>query len=119
MEKSNFIRIRHMIDASRVAYSFLPHKQKEDLKKDIMLYSALIRQLEILGEAAANIERDFRENYPEIPWHKIIGMRNRLIHAYFDVDPEIVWVAVTVEIPKIIPLLESIISSQETIDELI
>lgn len=103
-----------MLDASQVAYGFIQNKQKQDLEKDIMLSSALLRQLEIVGEAASSISHDFRGRYPEIPWHKIIGMRNRLIHAYFDVDPEIVWSAVTIEIPKIIPLLQSIIDRENS-----
>jgi uncharacterized protein with HEPN domain len=77
-----------MLDASAAACSFVLDKQKKDLIEDLMLSSALVRQLEILGEAASGITSDFRENNPQIPWHKIIGMRNRLIHAYFDVDPE-------------------------------
>ena len=64
-------------------------------------------------EAAANVSFDFREKYPEIPWQKIVGMRNRLIHAYFNVNPEIVWTAVTVEVPKIIPFLQSLVDDSE------
>ena len=111
MVKDNFVRIRHMIDAAQAACQFIENKQRTDLEDDVMLFSALIRQLEVFGEAAAGITQDFRANYPHIPWQKIIGMRNRLIHAYFDVDPDIVWQAVTAEIPKVIPHQEIILSS--------
>lgn len=114
MAKDNFVRIRHMLDASQAICSFIQKSGRIDLEQDLMLSSALIRQLEILGEAATGVSSDFRTRFPLVPWHKIIGMRNRLIHAYFDVNLDIVWQAVSEEIPNIIPQLKSIIDLEKS-----
>ncbi|MCE5317741.1 MAG: DUF86 domain-containing protein [Parachlamydia sp.] len=98
-----------MLDAAQATSQFIKESKRQDLEKNLLLSSALIRQLEILGEAASGVTPEFRQRFSHIPWHKIIGMRNRLIHAYFDVDLDVVWQAVTVEIPIIIPELENII----------
>ena len=102
-----------MLDAAIAITNFIQKSDRQDLDGDLLLSSALIRQLEILGEAATGISPDFREKHASIPWHKIIGMRNRLIHAYFDVNMDIIWNAVTQEIPEIIPKLEKIITSSK------
>lgn len=111
MAKDNLTRLRHMLDAAKAACTFIHAKTRADLEHDLMLMSALTRQLEILGEAAGRVSRDFQEKHSQIPWHKIIGMRNRLIHAYFDVDPDVVWQAVTVDIPNLIINIETLIQS--------
>lgn len=95
-----------MLDAAHAISSFIKNTERQTLDNNLMLTSALIRQLEIFGEAATAITKEFREAHPSIPWKKIIGMRNRLIHAYFDVNLDILWFAVSVEIPKTIPELE-------------
>jgi len=109
MVKENSVRIKHMIDASEAIFHFIQNRRRDDLDNDLMLFSAIIRQLEILGEAATGLSQDFKEQNSFIPWSKIIGMRNRLIHAYFDVDADIVWQAITVEVPNILPQLEKLI----------
>lgn len=114
MVKDNFVRIKHMLDAALAIHKFIQERDRSDLENDLMLSSALIRQLEIMGEAAGGISNDFREEHPSIPWRTIVGMRNRLIHAYFDINLNIVWNAVVVEVPKIIPELKDIISSNGT-----
>lgn len=111
MVKDNFVRIKHMLDAAHAICRFIQKSERRNLESDLMLSSALIRQLEILGEAASGVSKDFREAHSNIPWHKIIGMRNRLIHAYFDVNLDIIWNAATIEIPKIIPEIEHILAS--------
>lgn len=107
------MRVKHMLDAAFAITSFVQKSNRQSLQTDLMLSSALIRQLEILGEAATAVSADFKETHTSIPWRTIIGMRNRLIHAYFDINLDIVWHAATVEIPKIIPTLESIIDSED------
>lgn len=78
-----------------------------------MLCFALIRALEILGEAASQISKSFQAKHPKVQWRAIVGMRNRLIHAYFNVDYDIVWQAVKHEIPKLIKDIESILNDIE------
>ena len=79
-----------------------------------MLQFALVRALEIVGEAAARISEPTRTGHPEIPWTAIIGMRNRLVHGYFDVDLEIVWRTATESLPALIVTLESLLSPPPT-----
>ncbi len=111
MVKDNLVRLNHMLDAANAIEQFMKNRTREELESDLMLFSALIRQLEIFGEAASGISQDCREGYGNIPWSKIVGMRNRLIHAYFDVDPEIVWQAITVELPSVIAELKKMVKN--------
>ena len=85
MSAADRIRIQHMLDAFREAMAFAKGRTVDDLRTDRMLLLALVKEIEILGEAATQISEDFRLSRPEIPWAEIRGMRNRLIHAYSDV----------------------------------
>ena len=69
------------------------------------LQDSVIRRLEVIGEAAGRISTQFREQHPEIPWHDMIGMRNRMIHGYDDVDIEIVWNTVQRRLPELLELM--------------
>lgn len=60
-----------------------------------------VHRLQIIGEASRALSEGFRERHPAIPWRAIIGMRNHLIHGYFDVDPDVLWIAVTVRVPEL------------------
>lgn len=113
MEKSDFIRLKHMLEAAYICLQFGEGKEKIDLKTDQMLSFAIIRALEIFGEAASRISNEFQKSHTHVPWKAIIGMRNRLIHAYFDIDYDIVWAAINDEIPLIIPVLEELIASEK------
>ncbi|UCD86107.1 MAG: DUF86 domain-containing protein [Deltaproteobacteria bacterium] len=101
-----------MADASRKAVNFALGRERSDLDKDEMLALAIIRLLEIVGEAAKGIPEDIRRNHPEIPWNQVTGTRDRLIHGYYDVDNDIVWAIVTNDLPTLITELEKIISSE-------
>jgi uncharacterized protein with HEPN domain len=102
------IRLRHMLDAARAALAFAAGRSRADLAADLMLQFALVRALEIVGEAAARLSEPTRAAHPEIPWGAIIGMRNRLVHGYFDVDLEIVWRTTIESLPSLVAALESI-----------
>lgn len=108
MYKSDLARVRHMYDSAKAIQSFLAGKSREDLN-DRLLFSGIIRELEILGEAAASISSKTKEEHSELPWKRMIGMRNRLIHAYFDVDQDVVWKTATESIPAIVEQLENLI----------
>ena len=101
-------RLRHMQDAAREAISFVAGKQRSDLDTDRQLVLALCKCIEILGEAASQISADTRQRYPSIPWAQIVGMRNRLIHAYFHVDLDIVWDTVGHNLTPLVLELEKI-----------
>ena len=106
---NNAVRLRHMLDAARKARALTQQQQREELDKDEVLALALIRLLEVLGEAAASVSEGYREEHPEIPWRPIVSARNRLIHGYHDVDLDIVWSIVTVELPPLIAELEKLV----------
>jgi len=98
-----------MLEAAREATGLVSGKSRHDLAKDRTLTLALIKLIEIIGEAASKMSLNCRERNPQIPWTVIIGMRNRLIHAYFDVEPEILWQTLVEDIPSLIADLEQII----------
>ena len=107
MNESDIIRLRHMMDAAREALSFVAGRNSEDLGRDRMLVLALVKEIEIIGEAASRISDESRKALPRIPWPKIIAMRNRLIHAYADVDLSIVWDTLTGALPELLRELET------------
>ena len=107
MNESDVIRLRHMLDAAREALSFVARRNSEDLGRDRMLVLALVKEIEIIGEAASRISDESRKALPRIPWPKIIAMRNRLIHAYADVDLSIVWDTLTGALPELLRELET------------
>ncbi len=108
MSRDDGIRLRHMVDAAREASSFAAGRTRGDLDTDRQLVMALVKEIEIVGEAAARVSEATREHLSNIPWDALIGMRNRLVHAYFDVNPDIVWQTVQEDLPKLISLLEPI-----------
>lgn len=112
MSKSDLIRLRHMLDASREAQSFVDGRSRADLDGDRMLVLALLKDIEILGEAASKVGDLTKEKFPDIPWRHIIGMRNRLIHGYFDVNLDIVWTTVTGELSALVDELERIVARE-------
>jgi uncharacterized protein with HEPN domain len=83
MHKNDAIRLRHMLDAAREASGFVAGRGRADLDRDRMLALALLKELEILGEAAGKVSEETRVACGGIPWANIVGMRNRLILGYF------------------------------------
>ena len=77
-----------------------------------MLLFTVVRAVEIIGEAASKISEEVQVAHGEIPWKAIIGMRNRLVHAYFEINTDIVWVAVTEEIPALLRQLRLLTSNE-------
>lgn len=112
MRRDDFIRVRHMLDSAKEAASFIKDRKRSDLDKDRMLVLSLIKSIEIMGEAASKVTKESRDDHPEIPWLNIIGMRNRLIHVYFDIDLDRVWDTITDDLPPVITLLEKIVQDE-------
>jgi len=111
MHRTDAVRLRHMLDSAREAQGFLSDRVRDDLNRDRMLLLSLVKSIEILGEAASRVSPEARAECPNLPWTDIVAMRNRLIHAYFDINRDIVWHTVTEELPPLITELEKIISS--------
>ncbi len=97
-----------MLEHSREAVSMAAGRSRADLDQDRQFNLALVRLLEIVGEAAARVPEEARAKYPEIPWAQIIGLRNRLIHGYDEVDFDILWQILTQDLPALIPILEKL-----------
>lgn len=103
------IRLRHMLDAAHEAASFARYRQRSDLETDRQLVLSLVKDIEIVGEAASKVTESFRSQTPEIDWQRMIAMRNRLVHAYFSINLDIVWQTVQEDIPALITQLERIV----------
>jgi uncharacterized protein with HEPN domain len=97
-----------MLEAATKAMALLGDRKLADLSDDDTLALALARLLEILGEAASRVSKDFRNQHPEVPWTKIAGTRNRLIHAYFFTDLGVVHEIITVDLPPLIERLRTL-----------
>ena len=109
MRKDDRIRLQHMLDAANEALNFIRGKNRADLDSDRMLVLSLVRELEIIGEAASKVSVETRSQNTSIPWQDISGMRNRLIHAYFDVDLDTVWSTVSKDLPVLKADLEKVL----------
>jgi len=92
---------------------FIKGMDFESFIKDRKTVNAVIRSLEVMGEAVKNIPRNMKDKYPDIPWKRIAGMRDKLIHEYHGVDLEIVWEAAKREAPPLKPLFEKILKEME------
>lgn len=108
------VRLRHMVSHASEAVELLGEKTPEALADDRVLSLALVRLLEVVGEAANRIPRDVQAQYPRIPWSQIISLRNRVIHGYDSVDLDIVWVIITQDLPLLINALNGILDDLET-----
>lgn len=110
MLNPDVVRLRHMREAITLAMEMADGRNRLDLARDPMLVMALTRCLEILGEAASKLSLEVRDRFPDIPFASMTSMRNRLIHAYFEVDLDIVWTTVSEDLPALIPVLEAALS---------
>jgi uncharacterized protein with HEPN domain len=113
MRKDDLIRLFHMLDAAQEALSFIEGKTRTDLNTNRMLVLSFVKDIEIIGEAAAKISQETISQLPQIPWAQIIGMRNRLIHAYFEVDLDVLWETAIEDIPSLIEELIKVTPSKE------
>lgn len=104
-------RLEDMLSYAQEAVEITKGKTRQDLDDERLLNLAVVRLLEIIGEAANKIPREECWKYPEIPWSAIVSMRNRLIHAYGDIDLDIVWQVVKDNLPTLIEQLKVIISN--------
>lgn len=86
MNPRDRVRLRHLLDALNSAIAFSRGRERGDLDTDEMLAFALARAIEIAGEAASKVTEETRTALPDLPWTSMIGMRNRIVHAYFDID---------------------------------
>ena len=111
MQKDDTIRLRHMLDAAREALEFTRGQSRTDLNTDRKLVLAIVKGIEIIGEAACQVSPTTRDRLPGIPWNDIMGMRNRLVHAYFDINLDMLWKTVQEDLPPLITELDHAVKS--------
>jgi uncharacterized protein with HEPN domain len=99
-------RLRDMLDEASLVQQFVVGKSLSDLSNDALLAHAVVRALEIIGEAASRVSIETRSQFPDIDWKNIVGMRNRIVHDYNNVDLNIVWETSVLFIPELIRELE-------------
>jgi uncharacterized protein with HEPN domain len=109
MSPDDRVRVAHMVEAAEQALAFVAGRERADLDRDPMLRLALARTVEVLGEAAAKVSEAGRAELPAVPWAPIVGMRNRLIHAYFDINRDILWDTVELALPRLLRQLKPIL----------
>ena len=100
--------LREMIEAAEKVLSYTDGMDRASFFDRGLVYDATIRNLEVIGEAASRLPNEVRERRSKIPWRDIIGLRNRLVHAYFGVDDDIVWGVIENEIPALIAVLRAL-----------
>ncbi len=105
MPPEDRVRILHIVEACDTVQRFVEGRVRADLDTDELLLFALVRAVEIVGEAGARVSEATRTTHDQVPWRAMVGMRNRLIHAYFDVDREVLWRTATEDIPALRTLL--------------
>ena len=101
-QRDDRVYIEHMIDTANKAISFVAGLSREDFDNNEQLKLAVTHLLQIIGEAARRVSLDFRESHPEIPWKAIVGMRNKVVHDYLNVDEDIVWDTVKQDLTPLI-----------------
>ncbi|MGH9896637.1 MAG: HepT-like ribonuclease domain-containing protein [bacterium] len=101
------VRLRHIRDAIQTAVRFVAGRERHHLDTEEMLRLALTKLVEIVGEAAKQVNADTRARYPDVAWADAARMRDRLVHHYFDIDLDILWATVTEDLPSLLSGLEA------------
>jgi uncharacterized protein with HEPN domain len=101
MKKDDSVYLRHIMDAFVQIERYTEGVSHDEFIKNSLIQDGVIRQLEVMGEASRNLSEDMRNEYPHIPWRQMISLRNRMIHAYFNVNLQIIWEIIQGDIPNL------------------
>jgi uncharacterized protein with HEPN domain len=113
MKKDSIVYLKHIMDAVRRIEKYLDDVTCEEFLENELVQAAVIREIEIVGEAAKRLPVDFRNKHPDMPWRKMAGMRDKLVHDYMGVDIDAVWDTVDRDIPQLKKKLSAIIAVEE------
>ena len=102
------LRIEHILEAAHKINRFMDGKTLDDINKDEILFFAVVKNIEIIGEAAFMLTNEFKEKHPHIPWRQIVGMRHVLVHDYFRISPIEVYKVYSENLPVLIPQIEAL-----------
>jgi uncharacterized protein with HEPN domain len=95
------VRLQHIVEAINEIDAYIQDTSQEDFVKNSMMFNATLRQLEIIGEASNRLSNDVVNKTPDIPWARIIGLRNLVIHEYFGVDDFTIWNVIKINLPDL------------------
>src|SRR3989344_3857136 len=116
MIKDSLVFIEHMLESIKLIQAFSRHLTKEKLAKNELRQSAILRELEVIGEAVKNLPEEFINKYPNMEWKKIAGLRDKLIHHYFGIDFDIIWEVIEEDLPPLKKNLEDILNKEKQIN---
>ncbi len=104
--------LRDILEHAEKTQDFISGMTRDDFLQDEKTVFAIIRALEVVGEATKKIPREVREKYPNVPWREMAGTRDKLIHDYFGVNLGVIWKTATEDIPALIPLIRQILKNE-------
>lgn len=107
--RRDLLFLKDIINAMNKIFNYTKNMTKEDFKKDDKTIDAVLRNIEIIGEAANKLSERIYEENKSVPWVRMIGLRNIVIHEYFGVDLNIIWKIITVNLPETKPKIENIL----------
>jgi uncharacterized protein with HEPN domain len=110
--KSDLIKLMHMRDAVEQALMFCRDREKADLATDAMLRRAVLHALQEVGEASRHVTPTVRQQIAGVPWTQVVGMRNHLVHGYFDVNLDLVWNVVRLELPALLAAIKEYLETR-------
>lgn len=113
MKKDNLVYLHHIMDAILRIEEYTKGITRENFMDNNLIQAGVIREMEIIGEATKKLDIEFKEKYQDIPWRRMAGMRDKLIHDYFGVDIEAVWVTVKEDIPVLKKKIEEIFTKEK------
>lgn len=109
MKKDDTIYLHHILDAIGLIEEYTKGMSENEFLGNSMAHDAVVRQIEIIGEAARNVSDEFQEKHPNLPWMKMIGIRNKIIHEYFNINYAIVWDTIKDDLPALKRTIKKIV----------
>src|SRR5215472_12495770 len=106
--------VEDIFEACNEIQRLCAEKTAEDCESDKAIRAALLHHLTVIGEAAARLSTELRESYPELSWHRIISQRNRIVHAYFGLDWNLIWYSITHGVPELRVWAEAALPDEST-----
>jgi len=109
MKKDDTVYLRHILDAIALMDGYVLGLSENEFFSHAMAKDAVVREIEIIGEAARHISDEFQKTHPELPWQKMVGIRNKIVHEYFNVNYAIVWDTVKDDLPALKKAIERVV----------